>query len=167
MKPRIAILVGSKSDLPIIEKGINILKKLDVPTDITITSAHRSLKHTIKIVERYEKTGIEVFIVCAGLSAHLPGVVAGLTNLPVIGVPIGSSVVKGLDSLLSIVQMPTGIPVATVGINSVSNACLLAIEILALKDKELKSKIKNYRKGLVKDILNDNKNLKKRFSQEK
>ena len=157
---KVAILVGSKSDLPVVQKGMDILKEFGVSYDLTITSAHRALKNTVKVVENYQDKGAEVFIVCAGASAHLAGVTAALTATPVIAVPVGSSIFEGLDSLLSIIQMPKGIPVATVGVNSCDNAAILAMQVLALKDKNLHNKLKAYKQKLVDRVIDDNKSVK-------
>lgn len=162
MKNKISIIIGSKSDYKILEPGIELLKKFNIQYNITISSAHRSLKNTIKVVEKLQRLGTDVFIVCAGYSAHLPGVVAALTIKPVIGVPVGNSVLKGLDSILSIVQMPSGIPVATIGIDSIQNACILAIEILALMDNDLREKLIAYRKDFINKIKLDNKSIQKK-----
>jgi len=164
MKPnknKVAILIGSKSDMPVIKGAVDILKDFGITYTLNITSAHRSHGRTVKLVESLKNTGTEIFIVCAGGAAHLPGVVAALTNLPVIGVPVNGSVFKGLDSLLSIVQMPKGMPVATVGVDSGGNAALLAVQILSLKDKALKSKYKKFRSSMVSKIIRDDKSIKK------
>src|SRR5690554_5455395 len=118
--------MGSKSDLEIVKKTRDLLKEFSIDVEIRILSAHRTPNQTKEFVEQAEKTGVEVIIAAAGKAAHLPGVIAAYTTLPVIGLPIKSSTLDGLDSLLSIVQMPKGIPVATVAINGSENAGLLA-----------------------------------------
>lgn len=162
MAKKVAIIMGSKSDLPIVEKGVKVLKQYGIPYVLTITSAHRALKNTVKVVEKYQEAGIEIFIVCAGASAHLAGVVSALVTQPVIGVPIGSSIFKGIDSLFSIVQMPKGIPVATVGVNAVENAALLAVQILSLKEGRLKTMLKQHKKNLAKKIFADNRSIRRK-----
>jgi phosphoribosylaminoimidazole carboxylase PurE protein len=160
-KSKVSILMGSKSDMPVIEGAVDILKDFGITCTLNITSAHRSHKRTVKLVEGLENTGTEIFIACAGGAAHLPGVVAALTSLPVIGVPVSSKAFKGLDSLLSIVQMPKGMPVSTVGVNSGGNAALLAVQILSLKDKALRAKYKKFRSSMVSKIIKDDKSVRR------
>ncbi len=139
--------------------GVQILKKFNASFEIHISSAHRSLKRTIGLIESAEKNGAKVIIAAAGMSAHLPGVVAALTVIPVIGVPLNSSALNGLDSLLSIVQMPSGIPVATtaIGKSGATNAALLAVSILAVNNAGLTEKLKKYRKEMEESVtLADN-----------
>lgn len=155
-KPLVGIIMGSKSDLPIMENAANILKEFDIPFEIKIVSAHRTPEWMFEYANSAEERGIEVIIAGAGGAAHLPGMTASLTILPVIGVPIESKSLKGLDSLLSIVQMPEGVPVATVAINAAKNAALLAIRILSLKYPQLKIKLKEYYKNLKESVLNQN-----------
>lgn len=154
---KVALLVGSKSDMETVEKALDILRKFNVDFSVTITSAHRALKNTIKIVEKCKNDGTGVFVVCAGASAHLAGVVAAISTLPVIGVPVGSSVFKGIDSLFSIVQMPKGIPVATVGVNAAANAAILAVEILALNNSRLEAALRKQKHSLAAKVIADNK----------
>ncbi|MFN3504890.1 MAG: 5-(carboxyamino)imidazole ribonucleotide mutase [Caldimicrobium sp.] len=149
---KVGIIMGSDSDLPVMKEAAEVLEYFGVPYEITIVSAHRTPHRMYEYAETAEKRGIEVIIAGAGGSAHLPGMTASITTLPVIGVPIMSKSLKGLDSLLSIVQMPAGIPVATVAINNAKNAALLAVQILALKYPELKEKLKNYRENLKKEV---------------
>ncbi len=158
---KVGIIMGSDSDLPIMKEAAEILESLGVPYEITIISAHRTPEKIFEYATKAEENGIEVIIAGAGGSAHLPGVTAALTTLPVIGVPIMTKSLKGLDSLLSIVQMPSGIPVATVAINNAKNAGLLAVQILALKYPELKEKLKNYRASLKKEVEEKGERLKK------
>ena len=131
--PLIGIIGGSKSDFPILEKAVDMLKILKIRSELQVVSAHRTPAHLFAYAESAEKRGIEVIIAGAGGAAHLPGMVAALTHLPVIGVPIPTAHLQGLDSLLSIVQMPRGIPVATMAIGGAQNAALFAAAILALK----------------------------------
>ena len=145
----VTIIMGSKSDLPIMEAARITLKEFGVNCEERILSAHRNPKKLAAYVNEATGNGIEVFIAGAGKAAHLPGVIASLTTSPVIGVPIKTTDLGGMDSLLSIVQMPSGVPVATVAINGAKNAALLAIQILALKDKVLKNKLEQYKKELA------------------
>ncbi len=135
MKPKVLIIMGSDSDLPIMEEAEKVLKKFKIPYDTTVASAHRSPKRTVKLTTEAEKKGIEVIIAGAGSAAHLAGVIAAHTILPVIGVPIDSSPLKGIDALFSTVQMPPGIPVATMAIGKAGakNAAILAAQILRAK----------------------------------
>lgn len=148
-KPRVGIITGSKSDLPIVLKAEKQLKAFGIPCDITVASAHR----TPKKVEKYSKTAerkYDLIIAAAGKAAALPGVVAAQTTLPVIGIPIHSKALSGHDALFSIVQMPSGVPVATVAIDGAKNAAILAAQILALKYPALKSKLKKCKTRLAK-----------------
>jgi len=145
---KVSIVMGSKSDLPVMEAVRITLKKFGVLSEERILSAHRNPKKLAAYVSEANGKGIEVFIAGAGKAAHLPGVIASLTTSPVIGVPIKTTDLGGMDSLLSIVQMPSGVPVATVAINGAKNAALLAVQILALKDKALKNKLEQYKKEL-------------------
>ena len=137
--------MGSDSDLPIIEKAIDILKYFSIPFEVHIYSAHRTPEKAIEFSKNAEKNGFGVIIAAAGMAAHLAGVIAANTILPVIGIPCKSQNLEGIDALLSTVQMPSGIPVATVAINGGVNAALLSIEILAINDKELSKKLKEKR----------------------
>lgn len=137
--------MGSDSDLPIIEKAIDILKDFSIPFEVHIYSAHRTPEKAIEFSKNAKKNGFGVIIAAAGMAAHLAGVIAANTILPVIGIPCKSQNLEGIDALLSTVQMPSGIPVATVAINGGVNAALLSIEILAINDKELSKKLKEKR----------------------
>ena len=139
---KVGIIMGSDSDLPIIEKAIDILKDFSIPFEVHIYSAHRTPEKAIEFSKNAEKNGFGVIIAAAGMAAHLAGVIAANTILPVIGIPCKSQNLEGIDALLSTVQMPSGIPVATVAINGGVNAALLSIEILAVNDKELSKKLK-------------------------
>ena len=160
-KQKVSLLMGSKSDMPVVNKAAGILKEFNIPHSLNVTSAHRSHELTLKLIKQLEAEGTEVFIAFAGGAAHLPGVIAAVTLLPVIGVPVGNSSLKGMDALLSIAQMPKGIPVSTMGIDSAENAAVMAAEILSLQDKELRAKLKKYRAGMVSKILEDNKEINK------
>jgi 5-(carboxyamino)imidazole ribonucleotide mutase len=150
---KVAIIMGSDSDMPVVEKGIKILREFGVEVQAHVMSAHRTPHRALAFSESAESAGFEVIIAAAGKAAHLPGVLAAVTILPVIGLPIKSSTLDGLDSLFSIVQMPTGIPVATVAINGAENAALLAIHILSLKYDVLKEKLRAYRKKMADDVI--------------
>lgn len=142
---KVGIIMGSDSDLPIIEKAIDILKDFSIPFEVHIYSAHRTPEKAIEFSKNAKKNGFGVIIAAAGMAAHLAGVIAANTILPVIGIPCKSQNLEGIDALLSTVQMPSGIPVATVAINGGVNAALLSIEILAVNDKELSKKLKEKR----------------------
>jgi len=148
MKPKIRIILGSKSDLDKIAPAKDVLEQFEVSYDLYVSSAHRNPEKTITLAKNAKSEGIEVIIAGAGLAAHLPGILAANTTLPVIGIPFASGALNGLDSLFSIVQMPPGVPVASMAINGAKNAALFAIQILALKDKELEAKFATYKKDL-------------------
>ncbi len=154
----IGIIMGSKSDYPTMEKAAEILKMLEIPFEMKIVSAHRTPDIMYSYAKEARKRGIKVIIAGAGGAAHLPGMVASLTTIPVIGVPIQSKALNGLDSLLSIVQMPGGVPVATVAIGEAGakNAGILAAEILSINDEKLALKLANYRKELSDQVIKDN-----------
>jgi len=149
MNPKVAIIMGSDSDLPMMKDAAEILEKLGVSYELTIVSAHRTPDRMYEYAKTAPDKDIAVIIAGAGGSAHLPGMVASMTHLPVIGVPVKSSNLSGWDSMLSIVQMPPGIPVATVAINGAANAGLLAAKILATSNEELTKKIVSYADDLV------------------
>lgn len=145
-KPSVGIIMGSDSDLPVMKEALEILELAGVPYKLLILSAHRTPDETFTFARQSAKQGISVLIAGAGGAAHLPGVIAALTTLPVIGVPIHTKTLQGVDSLYSIVQMPPGVPVATVGINAAKNAGLLAVEILAVGNAGLTGKLIRFRK---------------------
>jgi 5-(carboxyamino)imidazole ribonucleotide mutase len=147
-KKKIAIIMGSISDEPIMKKASDTLKEFAVEYEVHILSAHRMPNKTREFASNLSRSGISIVIAGAGKAAHLPGVVASYTTVPVIGVPIKTSDLGGMDSLLSIVQMPSGVPVACVAINGAKNAALLAIEILALSDKDIDGKLQKFKKNL-------------------
>jgi len=146
-KPFVAVLMGSKSDLPVIEKTLEVLRGLGMSYEVKITSAHRTPDATHSYVKDAEARGCQVFICAAGLAAHLAGAVAGITTRPVIGIPIDAGPLKGLDALLATVQMPGGVPVATVAIGSAGakNAAYLAAQIMAVADEELRTRVRQDR----------------------
>lgn len=151
--PLIVIIMGSDSDLPVMNKAVEVLKEFGIQYEIRILSAHRVPSKLKEFIEDSEKKGIKVFIAGAGLAAHLPGVIASSTSLPVIGVPLKSGALNGFDSLLSIVQMPPGVPVATVAIDGSKNAALLALQILAISNRELAAKLSDYKKNMEEAVL--------------
>lgn len=151
-KIQVLIISASDSDLPVIGEAAKILEDFGVAYDITISSAHRSPQRSVEIVEKAHKDGVKVIIAGAGLAAHLAGVVAAHFPLPVIGIPLKGGAMNGLDSLYATVQMPPGIPVATVAIDGAKNAGILAVQILATSDKSLEKKIIVYKKDLAKGI---------------
>lgn len=138
---KVAVIMGSDSDLPVVEKAINTLKEYGVPTEVHVYSAHRTPEEAAAFSKSARENGFGVIIAAAGMAAHLAGAIAANTTLPVIGIPCSSKVLEGMDALLSTVMMPPGIPVATVGVNTAKNAALLAIEILAVTDEELQKKL--------------------------
>ena len=152
--------MGSDSDLPAMKASIDILKEFGLETEVCILSAHRTPIEMMEYAKNAESNNIKVIIAGAGGAAHLPGMIASLTIIPVIGVPVAGKTLKGIDSLLSIVQMPAGVPVATVAINGSKNAGLLAIEIVSLLDIELGKKMKLFRKKIHDDVRTKNNNLK-------
>ena len=158
MKAKVSIIMGSTSDLPVMEKAAALLNDFEIPFEINALSAHRTPEEVELFASNAGKNGIEVIIAAAGMAAHLPGVIASMTTLPVIGVPINSGL-DGMDALLSIVQMPPGIPVATVGINAAQNAAILAVQMLSLNDAALQSKLMEYKKELKTKIVEANKKL--------
>ena len=152
---RVGVVGGSRSDFPILEQATAVLDALEVPCELRVVSAHRSPDHLYRYAETAAGRGIRVIIAGAGGAAHLPGMLAAKTTLPVIGVPMPTRHLDGLDSLLSIVQMPRGIPVATVAIGNAENAALLAVEILALSDAALAARLDAYRADLTRMVLED------------
>ena len=156
----VSVVMGSESDLPIMQSAIDILSKFNINQEVKIVSAHRTPHEMVKYAESANGRGIKVIIAGAGGAAHLPGMIAAVTTLPVIGVPIPLKQLDGIDSLLSIVQMPRGVPVATVAIGNAENAALLAIRILAIKNSELESELVNYQSTLKNKVDEMNENIK-------
>lgn len=153
--PQVAIVMGSKSDLTVVQPATDILKKFNIETEVRIISAHRTPDEAKKLASEAESRGIKVIIAAAGKAAHLGGFLAAYTTLPVIGLPIMSTTLDGLDSLLSMVQMPSGVPVACVAINGSLNAGLLAVQMLALSDDNLKKALVDYRQMIRNSVIND------------
>ncbi len=149
MSPKVAVLMGSPSDMEKVKPAVEMLEEMGVTAEMHVMSAHRQPQKVMEFVKKAPEEGVEVFIAAAGKAAHLPGVVASWTTLPVIGVPLSSKDLGGLDALLSIVQMPRGIPVATVAIDGAQNAALLACSILSIKYQEVREKLEQYRKKLA------------------
>ena len=160
---RVAVIIGSMSDLPKVEPGIKILKEYGVATDVRVLSAHRTAKALEEFIDEVNVNETEAVIAAAGMAAALPGCVAAQTIVPVIGVPISGSNLDGLDALLSIVQMPSGIPVATVAINGSKNAAYLALQIIANKHPEIKEKLLLERQKNSDSILEMNKELSSKY----
>lgn len=158
MKPLVSIIMGSTSDLPVMEKAAQLLDSMDVPFEINALSAHRTPDEVATFAREAEGRGIKVILAGAGMAAALPGVIAAHTTLPVIGIPI-KGMLDGLDAMLSIIQMPPGIPVATVGVNGAQNAAILAAEMIALGDAEIAKKVDAWKAGLGKKIEKANADL--------
>jgi len=152
-KPLVGIIMGSDSDLPTMQGAIAVCEEFSVPCEVAIVSAHRTPERMVKYAQEAHERGLKVIIAGAGGAAHLPGMVASLTPLPVIGVPVATRHLQGVDSLYSIVQMPGGIPVATVAIGNAKNAGLLAVQILACHKPELLEKVQQYRQNLAQSVL--------------
>jgi phosphoribosylaminoimidazole carboxylase PurE protein len=159
---KVAVLMGSKSDLTVMEECSAILRQFGIIHEMRILSAHRTPSEVIRFSVQAQEEGFSVIIAGAGMAAHLAGVIAAHTLLPVIGVPIDSSSLGGLDALLSMVQMPPGIPVATVGIGKAGarNAALLAIEMLSFKDNSLQERLRQYRQDMMKTVLEEDDSIK-------
>lgn len=160
MTPVVSIIMGSTSDLPVMEKAAGFLNEMHIPFEMNALSAHRTPAEVEQFAKGAKDRGIKVIIAAAGMAAHLCGVIASMTTLPVIGVPINSSL-DGMDALLAIVQMPPGIPVATVGINGALNAGILAAQMLAVGDEEIQHKLSGYKDDLKKKIVKANEELAK------
>ena len=152
-KPLVGIIMGSDSDLPTMKDAIAVCEEFGVPCEVAIVSAHRTPERMVKYAQQAHQRDLKVIIAGAGGAAHLPGMVAALTPLPVIGVPVPSRHLQGVDSLYSIVQMPAGIPVATVAIGNAKNAGLLAVQILASHQPELLEKVQQYRQNLAQSVM--------------
>jgi 5-(carboxyamino)imidazole ribonucleotide mutase len=164
---KVAIIMGSDSDFKVVEKGYNILKDFGVEVDVRVISAHRTPDEAISFAKNAEQNGYELLIGAAGKAAHLPGVLAGCTPLPVIGLPISSTELDGMDALLAIVQMPPGVPVATVAINGADNAALLAVQILSVKYEDLRIKFKEYKKQMAEKVIEKDRKLNEKLKESK
>ena len=163
LKPMVAIVMGSDSDLKTMKNAAKKLEEFGIEYEMTISSAHRTLEKTLEFVKSAEKKGVEVFIVAAGMAAHLAGVIAGETICPVIGVPMTGGALNGVDALYSTVQMPSGVPVATVAIGDAgaTNSAILAAQILSVKYPELKKKLKDFKKNMKKQVYDKDEKLQK------
>ena len=161
MNPLVSIIMGSTSDLPVMEKACQFLEEMEIPFEVNALSAHRTPAEVSDFARNAHKRGIQVIIAGAGMAAALPGVIAAETPLPVIGVPIKGSVLEGLDATFAILQMPPGIPVATVAINGAQNAAVLALQIMAVNNPALQEKVLAYKQGLKKKIVKANEELSK------
>lgn len=160
MKPIVSIIMGSTSDLPIMGKAADFFNQMEIPFEINALSAHRTPEKVEEFAKSAKSRGIKVIIAAAGMAAHLPGVIASMTALPVIGVPI-SAKLEGMDALLAIVQMPPGIPVATVGIDAAQNAAILALQMIATGDDQIFQKLEDYKESLKAKIVEANQELAK------
>lgn len=159
MSAKVGILMGSDSDLPVMQKATKMLEKFGIEYEVTILSAHRMPDTFVEYASGAEERGIQVIIAGAGGAAHLPGMCAAMFDLPVIGIPIHTKSLGGVDSLYSIVQMPSGIPVATVAIDGAANAAILAAKILSVSDQKLRAKLKDYKKEMKDGVVNKAKKL--------
>ena len=153
MKKKVGVMMGSTSDLPVVRKTVAVLRSLDIPCEVHVLSAHRTPEDAGRFAQEASGNGFGVIIACAGMAAHLAGAAAARTVLPVIGLPLKSAALDGIDALLSTVQMPPGIPVATVGIDAAQNAALLAAQILALSDVDLAERLQALRDAAREKIL--------------
>ena len=160
MKAIVSIIMGSTSDLKVMEKAAAFFEEMEIPFEMNALSAHRTPEEVEKFTKNAETKGLKVIIAGAGMAAHLPGVIASMTSLPVIGVPINATL-DGMDALLAIVQMPPGIPVATVGINGALNAAILSAQMMATGDETMMKKIKAYKENLKQKIVKANEDLSK------
>lgn len=156
---KVGLVMGSDSDFPVMKKALDIFKEFGVEYEVLLASAHRTPTAVREFVAGAESRGISVIIAGAGMAAHLPGVIASYTTLPVIGVPLESGSLKGMDALLAIVQMPSGMPVATMAINGSKNSALLAIQIGAVSDPALAAKYKKYREDMAAQVMEKNRKL--------
>ena len=162
---KVGIIMGSDSDLPIIQKAVDTLKDLDIPYEVHIYSAHRTPVEARDFALNARENGFGAIIAAAGMAAHLAGALAANTTLPVVGVPVKSTHLDGMDALLSTVQMPSGIPVATVAINGASNAALLCIQMLAIEDKELAEKLDAKRAASAETVLEKNRKVEEKYNK--
>ena len=161
---KVAVIMGSDSDLPVVEKAINVLKEFEVPFEVHVFSAHRTPEQAKAFTQSAKDNGFGVLIAAAGMAAHLAGAIAANTTLPVIGIPVKSAALDGMDALLSTVMMPSGIPVATVAINGAANAAYLALQIIALGDEELSQKLIASREAATQKVLSKDAEISARFA---
>lgn len=165
MAKKVAVIMGSDSDLPVMKGAISTLKKYGIPFEVRVMSAHRTPEQAAEFSANAKENGFGVIIAAAGKAAHLAGVLAAHTTLPVIGVPVKSSTLDGLDALLATVQMPKGIPVATVAIDGSDNAALLAVQMLALSDEKLANELLAFKKQMVDEVLEKDKKLQEQIKE--
>lgn len=149
---KVAIIMGSDSDYPVLEPAVKLLKEFGIETEVVVASAHRTPDKVHAFASGASKRGVKAIIAAAGAAAHLPGVIAAYTTLPVIGVPINSTALNGFDALLSIVQMPSGIPVATMAVNGAKNAAIFAAQILGVANEDMAKKLIEHRQEMVKEV---------------
>ncbi|MBO5725953.1 MAG: 5-(carboxyamino)imidazole ribonucleotide mutase [Clostridia bacterium] len=161
---KVGIIMGSDSDLPVVEKAVKILNDFEVPFEIHVYSAHRTPVQAKEFAQNARENGFGAIICAAGMAAHLAGAIAANTTLPVIGIPVKSAALDGMDALLSTVQMPTGIPVATVAINGAANAAFLSVQILSVEDKELAEKLNKRREADAEAVLKKDELISKQFN---
>ncbi len=161
---KVGIIMGSKSDLPVVKGAIDVLKEFNVPCEVHVYSAHRTPTQVHDFTQQARDNDFAVIIAAAGKAAHLAGSIAANTNLPVIGIPVKSSTLDGLDALLATVQMPSGMPVATVAIDGAQNAALLALQIIGVEDKDVATQLEAYREANRKKVLADNESIEKEFN---
>lgn len=164
---KVSIVMGSLSDLEKVKPAISLLQEFQIDTEVVCYSAHRNLQQLLTFVETCHHDDTKVIIACAGMAAALPGVIASNTLLPVIGLPLTAKVLDGVDALYSMVQMPSGVPVGTVGINNAKNAAMLAIEIVALQDEDVRKQLLDYRKNMQEKAMQANESLKEMFEDVK
>lgn len=162
---KVAVIMGSTSDIPVVRKTVQTLKALEIPHEVHVFSAHRTPDEAAEYAKKARQDGFGVLIAAAGMAAHLAGAIAARTTLPVIGLPLKSAALDGMDALLATVQMPPGIPVATVGIDAAANAALLAAEILAVTDAELAQRLDALRRANAEKVLESDKEIEKEFNQ--
>lgn len=162
---KVAVIMGSDSDLPVVEKAIDTLKEYGVPFEVHVFSAHRTPVESKEFSEKARENGFGAIIAAAGMAAHLAGAIAANTTLPIIGIPVAAKYLDGMDALLSTVMMPTGIPVATVAVNGAANAALLAIQMLAIEDKSLADKLNAARKAGSEKVLEKNKAIEEKYNK--
>lgn len=166
MAKKVALIMGSDSDLPVVQSGINRLRTLGIPVEVRVMSAHRTPAQVAEFAASAKENGYGVLIAAAGKAAHLAGVIAAHTTLPVIGIPVKSSTLDGLDALLATVQMPSGIPVATVAIDGAENAAILAAQMLALSDSQIADKLEQMRRDMVDTVMEKDRRLQDKLAAE-
>ena len=165
MSKKVAIIMGSDSDLPVVKDAVKELKKFNVPYEVHVMSAHRTPEQASEFSKNAVKNGFGVIICAAGMAAHLAGVIAGHTTLPVIGIPMKSAALDGMDALLATVMMPPGVPVATVGIDGAKNSAILAVQILALSDETLAVKLAESKKAMADAVIEKDKKLAEKIAE--